>query len=195
MFKKLLAAEFASYAALTEAQLDQLESHYLSLTRWNERLNLTRIVGLEEAVQFHYCECLFLACFLPPGPLRIVDVGSGGGFPGIPVAIMRPESEVTLVESHQRKSVFLREASRQLPNVTIVSSRAEHLTGSFDWLISRAVSPPEVLQLNLASSFALLIGQEDSSNLQGGCYPIPWGQQRVLFHVERDSNDVPRGTK
>src|SRR5579872_2396860 len=109
MFKEFLAAEFLPYGELTAKQLNQLEAHYLSLGRWNGRLNLTRIVSVTESVQFHYCESLFLARSLPPGPLRIVDVGSGAGFPGIPAAILRPECEVTLIESHQRKSVFLRE--------------------------------------------------------------------------------------
>src|SRR5580692_5501850 len=100
MFRDLLAAEFQPYASLTDVQLDQLESHYSSLIRWNKRLNLTRITSLVESVQFHYCESLFLARFLPAGSHRIVDIGSGGGFPGIPVAILRPEYEVALVESH-----------------------------------------------------------------------------------------------
>jgi 16S rRNA (guanine(527)-N(7))-methyltransferase RsmG len=185
MFKKLLASEFAPYRALSDGELDQLESHYLSVIRWNERLNLTRIVSLTESVQFHYCESLFLAQFLPPGSHTIVDVGSGAGFPGIPVAIMRPDCEVTLVESHQRKAVFLREASRQLKNVKIVSKRAEDLPGGFDWVISRAVAPGEVLRLDLAKSFALLIGEEDASKLAGVMERIPWGNRRVLFHVKR----------
>jgi len=184
-FRELLAAEFAPYGSLAAPQLDQLESHYSSLTRWNERLNLTRITSLVESVQFHYCESLFLARFLPRGSHRIVDVGSGGGFPGIPVAIFRPECEVTLVESHQRKSVFLREASRQLKNVRVVARRAEELEDSFDWVISRAVAPLEVLHLSLAPSFGLLIGAEDASELSGESEPIPWGRERVLFHVER----------
>lgn len=187
MFKKLLAAEFGPYCALSGFQLDQLESHYSSLNRWNERLNLTRIVGLTESIQFHYCESLFLARFLPPGPHRIIDVGSGGGFPGIPVAILRPECKVTLVESHQRKSVFLREASRHLPNVRVVAKRAEEVEGTFDWLISRAVAPSAILQLGLSRSFALLIGEADASQLLGASEPIPWGNQRVLFHVERNN--------
>src|ERR1700722_6525649 len=119
MFKKLLAAEFAPYGELSDAQLDRLEKHYLALTKWNELLNLTRIAGLQSAVQFHYCESLYLGRFLPAGPLRIVDIGSGGGFPGIPIAILRPEFELTLVESHRRKAVFLRESSRDLKNVRI----------------------------------------------------------------------------
>jgi 16S rRNA G527 N7-methylase RsmG len=185
MFKRLLAAEFARYSLLSQIQLDQLEGHYNSLVRWNRRLNLTRIVGLTESIQFHYCESLFLAHFLPPGSHRIIDVGSGGGFPGIPAAILRPECEISLVESHQRKSVFLREASRHLPNVKVIAKRAEEIESTFDWVISRAVVPSEILALGLARRFALLIGAEDASYLNGTSEPVPWGNQRVLFHVER----------
>src|SRR5580658_1658888 len=178
MFKELLATEVAPYSTLSKLQLDQLESHYSSLLRWNERLNLTRIRDLTESVQFHYCESLFLARFIPPGSHRIVDVGSGGGFPGIPTAILRPECEITLVESHQRKSVFLREASRQLTNVKVIPKRAEDVDEAFDWLISRAVAPSDILRLSLARSFALLIGKEDASKLVGTSKAIPWGSDR-----------------
>src|SRR5258708_39356688 len=147
MFKQLLASEFRPHGELSELQLDQLERHYNSLTRWNQRLNLTRIRDLEESVKFHYCESLFLGRSLPSGIHRIVDVGSGGGFPGLPVAILRPECQITLIESHQRKSVFLREACRELQNVRVVPKRAEEIDESFDWLISRAVSPADILKL------------------------------------------------
>ena len=111
MFRELLAREFAPYGSLTPEQIDLLEAHYNLLVQWNARLNLTRIDSVEEAVRLHYCESLFVGTRLPAGPLRIVDVGSGAGFPGIPIAILRPECTVTLVESHQRKGVFLREAT------------------------------------------------------------------------------------
>jgi len=189
MFRELLATEFEPYCSLSDVQLAHLESHYSALMRWNERLNLTRISSLVESVQFHYCESLFLGRFLPSGIHRIVDVGSGAGFPGIPVAILRPECEVTLVESHQRKSVFLREVSRQLPNIRVLAKRAEAVEDNFDWAISRAVAPSEILQLNLASRFALLLGEEDASKLIGTRKPIPWGRNRVLFHVEREPPD------
>ncbi len=188
MFKQLLATEFAPFGAIPDAQLQQLEQHYSALCHWNERLNLTRIRGLDESVRFHYCESLFLARFLPPGAHRIVDIGSGGGFPGIPVAIFRPECEVTLVESHQRKAVFLREVSRGLGNVRVAGKRAEDLGDSFDWSISRAVDPSEVLSLSLSRHVALLIGQADAAGLDntgGISVLLPWGRQRVLFHVER----------
>jgi 16S rRNA (guanine(527)-N(7))-methyltransferase RsmG len=187
MFTRVLGTEFGPYGVLSELQLSQLEAHYKLLRQWNARLNLTRISDLAGSVQFHYCESLFLARFLPHGSQRIIDVGSGAGFPGIPVAIFRPDCEVTLVESHQRKSVFLREASRKLPNVRVLASRAEEVEGSFDWLISRAVAPRDVLRLNVASNIALLIGENDANGLFGESEQIPWGNRRVLFHVEPGS--------
>ena len=132
---------------------------------------------------------LFLARFLPVGSFRSIDVGSGPGFPGIPVAIYRPDCQVTLIESHQRKAVFLREAIRGLSNVTVVAGRAEDVKQEFDWVISRAVDPDEVLGLRLAPRFALLIGDSDASRLAGAAEPLPWGEHRVLFHVERSQTN------
>ena len=138
-FKSLLSLEFFPYGRLTPQQLTLLEEHYELLLRWNQKINLTRITSLQDAVRYHYCESLYLAQRLPQAPLRIVDVGSGAGFPGIPVAVFRPDCEVNLVESHQRKAVFLREAARELSNVRVLSKRAEELAGGYDWIVSRAV--------------------------------------------------------
>ena len=187
MFRDLLAAEFSPYAVLSEHQLDQLESHYDLLARWNRRMNLTRIADLEETVRLHYCESLFLALHLPVGTLRIADLGSGAGFPGIPVAIMRPESPIDLIESHQRKAVFLREASRELPRVRVIAQRAEELSDTYDWVISRGVRPLEVAASGIASDLALLLGESDAFKFPGDPLRIPWGENRYLvkFHVER----------
>jgi 16S rRNA (guanine(527)-N(7))-methyltransferase RsmG len=130
---------FADFA-LTGEQEAALEAHLDLLMRWNRTLNLTAIRNREEAIERHYCESLFLGAKLPAGRLRIADVGSGAGFPGFPVAVLRPECSVTLIESHQRKAVFLREASRKVPNVKVAAKRAEDVTEAFDWVISRAVS-------------------------------------------------------
>ncbi|MBV9401852.1 MAG: 16S rRNA (guanine(527)-N(7))-methyltransferase RsmG [Bryobacterales bacterium] len=175
MFRELLFNEFRPYAILTDEQLNKLEAHYHALVRWNKKLNLTRITDLEDAVRFHYCETLYLGLKLPPGPLRIVDVGSGAGFPGIPVAIIRPDLDVTLIESHQRKAVFLREFSY----VRVLSMRAEDCQERFDWIVARAVSPESILSLKLAPNFALLISDKHSAN------KLPWGNNRaVMFHVK-----------
>jgi len=184
MFRELLAREFAPYGSLTIEQIDALEMHYNLLIQWNARLNLTRIESVEDAVRLHYCESLFLGTRLPTGPLRIVDVGSGAGFPGLPIAILRPECNVTLVESHQRKGVFLREASRNLKNVSVVTERAENLKTEFDWLVSRAVLPLDLLKMKLANNLALLVGSEEVPGANEREF-LPWGTGRYLvFHVK-----------
>src|SRR5262249_34337860 len=121
VFPELLAKCYA----LPPEQVRALAEHYDLLCRWNRGLNLTRVDRLEEAVVRHYCESLFLAAHLPSDPVRVVDIGSGAGFPGIPVAVARPDCTVTLVESHRRKAVFLRDATRRMPNVRVLADRAE----------------------------------------------------------------------
>lgn len=189
-FRELVAQEFAPYGTLTPLQLDQLQNHYDLLVKWNPKLNLTRITTLEDAARLHYCESLYLGACLPPGALSIADIGSGPGFPGIPVAILRPDCQVTLVESHQRKAVFLRESTRELPNAKVVSGRAEDLKTRFDWVIARAVTPGDVLRLPISAHFALLVGPEDSERLGGS--PLPWGQGRFIASVPRGTLSVPK---
>ena len=94
-FKSLLASEFSPYGALSSQQLTLLEEHYQLLLRWNRKINLTRITILQEAVLYHYCESLYLATRLPEGPLRVVDIGSGGGFPGIGSRFIAPSVRST----------------------------------------------------------------------------------------------------
>jgi 16S rRNA (guanine527-N7)-methyltransferase len=174
-FKSLLALEFSSYGTVTDDQLVLLEQHYRLLLRWNQKMNLTRITGVEDAVQYHYCESLYLAQSLPVGALRVADIGSGAGFPGIPVAIYRPDCEVHLIESHQRKAVFLSEATRHLPNTRVLAVRSEDVSETYDWMISRAVRPEDVLKLKLAPN-VLVLGTEGEK--------LPWGESRALFHVK-----------
>src|SRR5262245_40368629 len=113
-FRELLLRRVSGFCELSSGQVDQLYQHYELLQRWNQRINLTAITDLTEAVDRHYAESLFLASKLPSVPLRIADIGSGAGFPGFPVAVLRPDCRVTLIESHQRKAVFLMEAARSV---------------------------------------------------------------------------------
>jgi 16S rRNA (guanine(527)-N(7))-methyltransferase RsmG len=187
-FSELLAAEFAPYATLSAEQLEKIEEHYSLLLRWNDKINLTRIESIEDAVRFHYCESLFLANSLPAGPLRIVDVGSGAGFPGIPAAVLRTDCTVDLVESHQRKAVFLRQASSSLANVKVVANRAELCSRDYDRVISRAVRPDHVLSYALAPEATIVLSAGDVSELKEATRlrKLPWGANRFIaeFHVE-----------
>jgi 16S rRNA (guanine527-N7)-methyltransferase len=186
MFADLLTQRLAGVVELSPGQVEALESHYRLLLRWNRTLNLTSIRKIEEAVERHYCESLFLGTHLPQGRLRIADIGSGSGFPGFPIAVLRPDCSVTLIESHQRKAVFLREASRSLPNVRVLARRAEDVDEQFDWAISRAVSYEDLASFlkNLAPNVDLLTGGEAPVDGIGFVWqppiPVPWGGQRFL---------------
>ena len=182
MFRDLLAQRVASFCQLSSEQLDQLEQHYALLLRWNKVINLTRIETVEAAVERHYAESLFLGSTLPACSLSIADVGSGGGFPGIPVAVLRPDCALSLIESHQRKAVFLKEAARAIKNIRVLAMRAEDVHEEFDWVISRAVSWQDLkaTAFSLAPNLALL-GTEPPPNSTK--FSLPGGRAGV-FHVK-----------
>lgn len=199
-FTELIELHFSGYRRLAPEQIAQLYGHWRLLVRWNRALNLTTVAGIEESVPRHYCESLFLSIYLPEHAVSVLDVGSGPGFPGIPMAIARPDCEFSLAESHQRKAVFLREATRNCSNVRVEPRRAETLnTEAFDWVVSRAVRWADVLPL-VRRTGALLVGTEDSAAIlrcAGFAWrapiALPWGERRVLVIGER-TGFVPRGT-
>jgi 16S rRNA (guanine527-N7)-methyltransferase len=119
------------------------------LGRWLDALlatpGLTSIRAREEAARVHVEESLAAADIVRQFEGPIVDVGSGGGAPGIPLAIAFPERQVTLLEANGRKCGFLREAARDLPNVTVVQGRAEEQeTDRFGVALAKALAPPPV---------------------------------------------------
>ena len=198
-FVALLNRHLGGRVALSDDQVAALERHYDILVRWNRVLNLTSIRNAEEAVVRHYCECLFFASLLPETG-RVLDFGSGAGFPGIPIAVFHPECMVSLLESHKRKAVFLREATREFGNVEVLAQRAEDLSGVWDLLVSRAVSPASVLEQvpRLAPRVGMLVGEDFLR--EGGEFPgvqwetpvkLLWGEGRWavfgMFHVEHCS--------
>lgn len=186
-FPELLKARLRGVAALGEAQINALQAHCELMLRWNARLNLTRVTELREVVERHYCESLFVGGHLPEGNWTIADIGSGAGFPGIPVAVLRPDCHVTLVESHQRKAVFLRECTRGMANVKVAAARAEAGKDVFDWVVSRAVSYEDLqgVLANRSRCAALLTGAVEASEMPGYCWdekiPLPWGGERFLW--------------
>ena len=196
MFAELLRAKLGLFCDLSGAQVAALEQHYGLLTRWNKVLNLTAVRSVEEAVERHYCESVFAAIHLPAGPISVADVGSGAGFPGIPIAILRPDCLVTLIELHQRKTVFLREASRELRNVRVFGRRAEDVPENFDWVVSRAVKYSSVagVLIKLGKSAEVLTGEVRAGELPGFEWQepirLPWGEHRLLWI----GRNVSRGT-
>jgi 16S rRNA (guanine527-N7)-methyltransferase len=189
-FRTLLDENLSGICTLTDAQIEQLYGHFKLLSHWNQRINLTSIRDLDTAVLRHYCESLFFAARLPKSFVSIADIGSGAGFPGIPIAVLRPDCRVTLIESIQKKAVFLREATRGWENVRVISRRAEEVEERFDLIVARAVSPKDMVRLvpRLAAAVALLIGEEDHTKMLkikdikwDHSEKLPWGEHRVML--------------
>ena len=138
--------------ALKAAGMEGLDSQasarfgtYLELIlRWNARTNLTAVREPEGIIQRHFLESIACARMLPVGIATLLDFGSGAGFPGIPIALCRPEISVTLAESQGKKAAFLQEAVRELElKARVFAGRAETLSEKFDCVTLRAVDRME----------------------------------------------------
>jgi len=211
---------------LAESQLQDISTYIDILLRWNARINLTAVRQPEEIVTRHFGESLFAARHLfpeaephkaaasqsiprPPQPstasepsgemnsTRLVDIGSGGGFPGLPIKIWSPHTHLTLIESNHKKATFLRELSRALTltEVDVFGGRAEEFQASADLVTLRAVERFEhVLPVaaNLVAPrgrLALLIVRRQMDSLAqlapafqwSKPVPIPLSEARILL--------------
>jgi 16S rRNA (guanine527-N7)-methyltransferase len=144
-------------AALSSAQFEYISIYIDILLRWNVRINLTAVREPDEIVTRHFGESLFVARYLFPTPIagsrphvyhqrpttndRVIDVGSGAGFPGIPIKIWAPRVHLTLIEANQKKATFLKEVARALPltDVDVITARAESFSGEAEIVTVRAV--------------------------------------------------------
>jgi 16S rRNA (guanine527-N7)-methyltransferase len=112
------------------------------LLRWNARINLTGARSSEELLREHFPDSFAMAALVPPAS-SLVDVGSGGGLPALPFALLRPDVSVTVVEPRAKRVAFLRTAVRELGlAVAVVSGRAEEVNDRFAVASSRATFPP-----------------------------------------------------
>lgn len=134
----------AGLEELPEAAAGKFHLYLDLLLKWNSRLNLTAIRDRESILRRHFVECIQCAQALPVTGTgaTLLDFGSGAGLPGIPIAICRPELEVTLAESQRKKSAFLREAVRSLDlHAEVFDGRVEDTDPqrAFDFVTLRAV--------------------------------------------------------
>ena len=173
-----------------DSRLEQGLAAYLDLLQfWNRRINLTSVRGPQAVVTKHFLDSLAVVPYLPPAAATLLDVGSGGGFPGAVLAIARPTLRVTLVEPVQKKAAFLRTLSRALScaNMHVVAERIEDVISKpgfapVDIAISRATwALPEWLPLGrtLVKPGGLVIGMEGALR-----YARPEGCRRVEVPTE-----------
>lgn len=176
----------------------KLLDHYRLLVRWNRRMNLTTVRDPQAIAIRHFGESLFLAREVPLLTGSVLDVGSGAGFPGLPLAASRPSVVVTLLEAVQRKAVFLREVSRAWGNVAVRDERLESLSGTWDASVMRAVAAESALPhlARLSGRAALLTSMEGAQEVQNTGFfdwqapiPLPWGDRRVLLQGRRVASE------
>lgn len=140
MKKLLMEAATANHIALNEEQLDKLVQYLELMQTWNKVFNLTSITETREMVYLHIIDSLLTAPFLTGE--RMLDVGSGAGLPGIPLAILRPQQQWVLLDKNNKKTRFMTQAAAELglKNVQVIHSRAEdfHPERKFDHILSRA---------------------------------------------------------
>jgi 16S rRNA (guanine527-N7)-methyltransferase len=129
---------------LTEAQFEQLLGYFALIQKWNKVYNLTSVRDPQEMLTHHLLDSLTAIAPLERHtrgqPARVLDVGSGGGVPGVVLAICRPELEVSCVDTVGKKAAFIRQVavSLKLPNLHGIQARVETLTGPFDVICCRA---------------------------------------------------------
>jgi len=139
--------------SLSAAQLAQFETFFAELTDWNQRVNLTRITARDDVIRKHFLDSLTILQAVPNLPARVIDVGTGAGFPGLVLKIFQPDIHLTLVESVGKKTTFLRHIveTLALDNVTILNARAEDVgrmsahREKYGLAVARAVAPVRVL--------------------------------------------------
>jgi 16S rRNA (guanine527-N7)-methyltransferase len=163
-------------ASLSPGMHEKIRTYMSLLLKWNRRISLTTVTDPMRILDFHFGESLFASSVMNFGESRLADVGSGAGFPGLPLAMTTRSLDVTLIESNAKKCAFLSEVTRELhlPNVTVFRGRMEDFpngSGPFGRVAARALGDHGDLlswaraHLATVGKVVLWIGNEDAQDL------------------------------
>ena len=196
---------------LTEQQYEQFIKYMRLLQEWNEKINLTAITEDEEVIKKHFIDCIKAFKSEPIKKAKtIIDVGTGAGFPGLPIAIMRPDIQLTLLDSLNKRLIFLKEVCNNIGiDAEIIHKRAEeggrdkNLREKFDIATSRAVANMNTLSEYLKGKMVAMKGKngaEELKNAKGAIktlngeivkcdeFLLPNGDERTIIVVNKKSH-------
>jgi 16S rRNA (guanine527-N7)-methyltransferase len=194
---------------VSHVQVSQIQQYMKILLAWNEKLNLTAIRDPLDIMYRHFCESMYAGVSTPMEEGRLADVGSGAGFPGLPLKILRPNLHVFLIESNVKKATFLAEVIRglELADTRVLVSRYEELgeeVAPLDFVCSRAVGDFRVLlewadsKQVVARQVVLWIGARDLEAIRRIKtwdwripIPVPHSMQRILLVGRKRGLGVP----
>ena len=155
---------------------EQIGVYVEILLYWNRKISLTSVTNPEEIVKFHFGESFFASSVVPIHDGRLADVGSGAGFPGIPLRMVKPGLDLTLIESNAKKCAFMSEVVRRLnlDHVNVVHSRMESVhsgPNAFDFIAARAIGRHNELlswamqRLTHSGTVLIWVGEDDAREL------------------------------
>ncbi|HET6145537.1 MAG TPA: 16S rRNA (guanine(527)-N(7))-methyltransferase RsmG [Candidatus Acidoferrales bacterium] len=180
-------------------QLSMIREYIRLLLKWNQSISLTTVTDTDEILSRHFGESMFAAKMTPVENCRLADVGTGPGFPGLPLKILRPSLKLTLIESNKKKCAFLREVATELRlnEVEVLPERFEQLRPeglAFDLVSARALGEfKELLRwsenaLAPGGKLLLWLGAEDATRMAAihtwlwePAIKIPDSQRRFLL--------------
>ena len=177
--REILSAGFDELGLpISEEMLSRFSIYYDHLTERNSVMNLTAITGIEDSARLHFLDCVALLSLYNFSRATVVDVGTGAGFPGLPLKIAQPDVSLTLLDANQKRITFLEEVCQltELSGVHCIKTRAEDIAdeigGSFDVAVSRAVARLNVLCelclpfVHVGGSFIAMKGPDCTEELE-----------------------------
>lgn len=212
--EQLISSSAAYGITVTQSMAEQFQVYLELLTEWNQKMNLTALKEPEEIAEKHFLDSILILKFLKiPQGAKLIDVGTGAGFPGVPLKILRPDLRLTLMDGLNKRLIFLKELLRELSlQAELVHLRAEEggkkpeYREQFDVATARAVARLPVLCeyclpfLKKGGVFAAMKGPEAQKELDSaehavrllGCetvssasYELPGGDGRSLVLIRR----------
>jgi 16S rRNA (guanine527-N7)-methyltransferase len=185
--------------SISNEQIDMIREYVLLLLKWNQSISLTTVTDPDEIISRHFGESMFAAKLIPVENCRLADVGTGAGFPGLPLKILSPTLKLLLIESNKKKHAFLSEVVRKLDlkGVEVIPDRFEQIRPEnfkIDLISARALGEfKELLRwsaqaLKVGGNIMLWVGAEDATRLSANsswiwepATRIPDSQRRFIL--------------